>query len=207
MAGRNIAAKRAAKAQRRKAVVAQKRREDAVATNPLSAAAGAGNAPIRLCLLSEELFGTGMGTLILARGSPGGGAAVAILLLDTFCLGVKDVVFETMQPEQLRRYVDHMDSASRMIPEEPASARKLVRDLVQWSGELGFHPPRLFAAAERLFGDVDPQACDAVFEFGKDGKPFYIAGPNDSASVSNMRMRRLHTTLGEGAYDYLVPVG
>jgi hypothetical protein len=204
--GSNIAVLRAAKAQRRKAVVAQKRREETIASNPMTQAARAANAPIRLCLLSEELFETGMGTLVLARGNLGGGATVAIFLLDTFCLGVKEVVFETMQPEQLRLYVDHMDAASRMVPVEPAYALKLLVDLVHWSRELGFDPPRLFAAAERLFGDVAAQACETVFEFGQNGKPLYVAGPNDSAAVSKLRMQRLQERLGEGAYDYLVPV-
>ena len=35
---------------------------------------------------------------------------------------------------------------------DPSYARKMLRDLVEWSRLLGFEPPRDFAAVERLSG-------------------------------------------------------
>jgi hypothetical protein len=66
---RNMALKRAAKANRRKAVVAEKRKAE-IAGNSLPAqVARAGQLPIQHCLLAGNLAGSGMATLILARGA------------------------------------------------------------------------------------------------------------------------------------------
>jgi hypothetical protein len=40
-------------------------------------------------------------------------------------------------------------------------------------------PHRDFAVIEKLFGDVDADSCDGMFEFGDEGKPAYILGPGD----------------------------
>jgi hypothetical protein len=60
----NMALKRARKAQRRKQVVAQKRRAETLETSLPARVLRAAQAPIQHCLLTEDLFETGMGTLI-----------------------------------------------------------------------------------------------------------------------------------------------
>jgi len=39
--------------------------------------------------------------------------------------------------------------------------------------------------------------------FGKNGKPFFIAGPHDNAARI---LKQLEKTAGPGNYDYLVPL-
>jgi hypothetical protein len=65
----NMALKRARKAQRRKQVVTQKRRAETLEASLPARVLRAAQAPIQHCLLTENLFETGMGTLILARGA------------------------------------------------------------------------------------------------------------------------------------------
>ena len=43
-----------------------------------------------------------------------------------------------------------------LVSVDPSHARKLLRDLVQWSGSLGFRHTGT-SRSERLFGHVDPQ--------------------------------------------------
>jgi hypothetical protein len=81
---------------------------------------------------------------------------------------------------------------------DPSEARKLLRDLQTWSQSIGFSPHRDFPVAERLFGDVSAEASDAVFRFGQDGKPVYIPGPGETASVVTRRARQLQEHLGDG---------
>ena len=202
----NLAARRGAKANRRKAIVAQKRRAAAVGETLAGQVARATTAPIRCCLLTECLLEIGMGTLVLARGSAVGQVAVGVFLLDAFCLGVKDVMFRTIEGHQLATYLAKLSAATPMVPADPSYARKLLRDLVLWSGSLGFQPHPDFATVERLFGDVDPQACDAAFEFGQGGKPLYMPGPADSPMLVRRRMDQLSRQLGPGGFDYIVPV-
>ena len=202
----NLAARRAAKANRRKAIVAQKRKAEAMAATPAGQVASAAALPIRHCLLSENLFEVGIGTLTLARGSAVGPVVVAAFMLDTFCRGVKDVMIREMGGEQLEAYVDLLDDVTPMVPVDPAYARKLLRDLTQWAGSLGFRPPREFAVVERLFGDADPMSCDTTFAFGVGGKPLYVSGPTDSSSVIDRDAGRLLEQLGPDGVDYLLAV-
>ena len=204
MAASNLAARRGAKANRRKAIVAQKRKLEAAEASPAGQELQAAALPIRACLLSEELFDTGMGTLVLARGATVGPIFFEVYLLDTFCRGVKNIIFRTMDQDQLDFYIDRLEAASPMTAVDPSYARKLVRDLVRWSRSIGFPPPREFAALERLFGDVDPDACKTEFDFGQDGKPFYISGPNETTNDGLRAVKHLQGQLGTGNFEYMV---
>lgn len=59
----NLAARRAAKANRRKTIVAHKRRAEAFEGTLAGQVVSAAGLPIRHCLLTENVFGTGIGTL------------------------------------------------------------------------------------------------------------------------------------------------
>jgi hypothetical protein len=194
----NMAQKRARKAQRRKQVVAQKRRTEALEGSLPARVLRAAHAPIQHCLLTETVFDGGMGTLVLARGATPHHLALSSFLIDAFCLGVKDVMFESVESEAFEMYIDAMDAASPLVSVDPSYARKLLRDLAAWSQSIGFAPHRDFAAVERIFGDVSADASDAVFRFGRDGVPVYIPGPTESAPLIERRIKQLQTLLGDG---------
>ena len=103
--------------------------------------------------------------------------------------------------------LDRIKSAAPMVPADPSYARKLLREAAAWAATLGFTPHRDFAAAERLFGDVDADASDATFTFGREGKPFYMSGPNDTPAQSRQRMAQLTKAVGAGNFDFISMVG
>ena len=198
----NIALKRARKAQRRKQVVAQKRRAETLETSLPARVLRAAQAPIQHCLLTEDLFEIGMGTLILARGATPHHLALSSFLIDAFCLGIKDVIFESVESEFFAMYVNATDAGSPLVSISPSDARKLLREVAAWSQSIGFPPHRDFAAVERLFGDVSADESDADFPFGRDGKPLYIPGPNDSAPLIRRRIEQLQKHLGNDGFEF-----
>jgi hypothetical protein len=202
----NLAAKRAAKANRRKAILAQRRRQERATGSFSSLLPQAAALPIRQCLLADSVFKDGMGTLILARGGTMGPMNVAVFLLDAYCLGVKDLILRTVDYHQLPQLIDRLAGSGPLRAVDPAYARKLLHDLVRWAATFGFQPPREFVAAERLFGSIDPQSCSATFEFGKDGKPFYVSGPTESPATVRRRMNQLLARLGPDGFRYMVAV-
>jgi hypothetical protein len=197
----NIALKRARKAQRRKQVVAQKRRAEVLEASLPARVLRAAQAPIQHCFLTESVFDIGMGTLILARGATPHHLALSSFLIDVFCVGIKDVIFQSVDNEVFEMYMEATDAGSSMISVDPSYARKLMRDLAAWSQSIGFAPHRDFAAAERMFGDVSADASDAVFRFGRDGKPVYIPGPNDTAPLIQRRIAQLQKYLGDDGIE------
>jgi hypothetical protein len=150
----------------------------------------------------KSLFDAGIGVLVLGRGATPHHVAMASFLLDVFCLGVKDVMFESLEGEEFDLYLDAMDTGSPLVPVDPTYARKLLRDLAAWSQSIGFAPHRDFAAAEQIFGDVNADASDSVFPFSRDGKPVYIPGPNDTAPLVRRRIELLQRHLGDGGFDF-----
>jgi hypothetical protein len=197
----NMALKRARKAQRRKQVVAQKRRTEVLEASLPARVLRAAHSPIQHCFLTESVFDIGMGTLVLARGATRHHIALSSFLIDVFCLGIKDVMFESVESEVFEMYMDATDAGSPMVSVDPSYARKLLRDLAAWSQSIGFAPHRDFAAVERLFGDVSADASDAVFRFGCDGKPVYIPGPNDTAPPVQRRIGQLQKYFGDDGFS------
>jgi hypothetical protein len=196
----NMALKRAKRAQRRKLQMAEKRRAEASETSLAARVLRVSRAPIQECLLPESLFEIGIGSLILARGATPHDVALGSFLLDVFCLGIKDVTFGPLEDETLEMYLDAMHAASPLVPVDPSYARKLLRDLAAWSQSIGFPPHRDFAAVEPLFGDIDPNASDAAFQFGRDGKPVYIPGPSETSQQIQRRVEQLRRTLGDSGF-------
>jgi hypothetical protein len=84
---------------------------------------------------------------------------------------------------------------------DPAYARKLLRDTVAYARSLGLEPHPDFAGVEPVFGEISAEACDVSFEFGLDGKPFYIPGPHESAKQIDRRLRHLQERLGDDGFD------
>jgi hypothetical protein len=134
----NMALKRARKAQRRKQVVAQKRRAEIVEASLPARVLRAAHAPIQHCFLTESVFDIGMGTLVLARGATLHHVAFSVFLIDTFCLGIKDVMFESVESEVFEMYMEVTDAGSPMVSVHPSYARKLLRNLAAWSQSIGF---------------------------------------------------------------------
>ncbi len=170
----NIAARRGAKDQRRKAVVAQKRKEELAAGSISGQVRLAASEPIRHCMLSEGLFDSGMGMLVVARGATPHNLSMVTFLLDIFALGVKDVFFRALSGHSFARHIEHMSGTSPMVPVDPADGRKLLKDLVAWAREIGVAPHRDYAKMEPIFGGVDAGASEAEFQFGYDGKPLFV---------------------------------
>lgn len=206
---KNHAQKRAAKAARRKKLVAERRKADA-AESQVSLATRVRRmavAPMHSCLIGAALFEIGSGYLVLARKALDGRIAMAIFLLDTYCVGVKDVILRVDVASELESLIQGLDDVQPMVAIEPARARKLLRDLVAWSRSIGLAPHPDFTVAESLFGDVSVDACNESFSFGKDGKPMLMRGPGDTPARIRQRIEALRRTVGDDGFEYVLEVG
>jgi hypothetical protein len=202
--GSNIAARRFAKANRRKAVVAEKRKAELLPASLPGRVSRAAAAPVHECLLHSGLFTAGIGTLLCVRGTRTTGFSVASFLIDPWCLGVKNTFLRSLDADALDAFLDLVEMSEPLQPIDPAHARKLLRDLVRWSHSIGFEPHPDFRAIEAIFGEVDADACDATFQFGREGKPFYIPGPTESPGQVKLRIQQLRNRLGESGFECAV---
>jgi hypothetical protein len=161
----NVALKRAAKASRRKAIVAEKRKAESLRNSSLAQVLRAAQTPIRHCVVSDDLFRAGMGIVMLTRGTSFD-LAVGGFLVDMLHRGVKDAFFQRASADAVEDRLARMGASSPAMAVDPSYARKLLRDAAAWAQSHGVAPHRDYAMVERLFGDVSADASDATFQFG-----------------------------------------
>ena len=56
--------------------------------------------PINECLVPDNLSEDGIGNLVISRTLPNGYLASVIFLLDTFCLGIKNVYYAVLSQDE-----------------------------------------------------------------------------------------------------------
>jgi hypothetical protein len=78
---------------------------------------------------------------------------------------------------------------------------------VAYAQDLGFSPHPYYALASQIFGDVQVTDCKQTFQYGKDGKPLYISGPNETEEQIRSILDQLERRKGHGNYEYLVLAG
>lgn len=196
--------KLARKATRRKAKVAGKRPSTGGGSSPVQAA----RFPIHDCLLSEDLFEAGIGHVILSRSLPNGDLAMAAFLVDVYCLGVKNAFYSVAPVQEYAFNLQQIEaSAGRLERIDPSCLRKLIEGAVDYAGNLGFAPHRDYARAARLFGNIEAADCPVRYTYGKDGKPLYISGPDESPAQSRRIIDTLTRRLGPDEFQFVTALG
>lgn len=163
-------------------------------------------APILHCCTTDTLWEQGIGQVLVSRQLPGGQVAFGTFLVDRYCMGVKNA-FAAVVPQSRyqEKMYDRLASGNTPVPLEPASARKLVEGAVQYALDLGISPYPDYRVAKLIFGDIEANASAEDFEFGKDGKPFFFAGPDDGPARCRQILRTLEDHCGPDGFHFIVP--
>jgi hypothetical protein len=163
--------------------------------------------PIVDSYVTDDVWTHGLGSVVLSREAPGGGVAFAIFLLDRYCLGVKDAMVGI---ESRFSYDSRLRTMRSRFPARkvtPACARNLVQGGVAYAARFGLQPHPDYLLAKLLFGDIDVAACPETFEYGKDGKPFFIAGPHDTPRRCQFILHALaQHTGGPENFHFTMPI-
>jgi hypothetical protein len=121
----------------------------------------------------------GIALVLVARAGRPDRVSVCGYLVDTFCLGVKNVI----GPQQVRRgdlasfvRTYFMAFPAPALREPIDLAQHLVHGSVAFASGLGFDPHPDFAAARAHLGDLNGPCA---ITFGRQGRPLYVAGPHD----------------------------
>ncbi|XZE21011.1 hypothetical protein SH449x_000903 [Pirellulaceae bacterium SH449] len=128
------------------------------------------------------------------------GPIACTFLVDLFCLGVKDA--------GIRRSIDLAMISDLVLERDgrrvsPAYVLKLLNFASRESQKIGFAPHRLTSTLLPIFHDVDEGDCPETFEFGRNGKPFYMSGPNEDSFQIQEIVATL-SKLGPGNFDVMV---
>ncbi|VAW45381.1 hypothetical protein MNBD_GAMMA04-480 [hydrothermal vent metagenome] len=164
--------------------------------------------PIHECLVAKTLFEIGIGYVIFTRKSSDGCIALSAFIVDVYCLGVKNALFKVSTESEYENSIKPqlMRSSEEMQFENvhPTYARKLIEGSVSYAKDLGFSPHRDYNYAKGIFGKIDSCMCPEKIVYGKDDKPFYIRGPNESVDQAKQIVGKLSRKLGEENFDYTI---
>ena len=123
----------------------------------------------------------GIVLVLVARAGRGDKVSVCGYLVDTFCLGVKDVFGPELMsrrklPAFVRRYFMAFPGPALRAPLE--LAQHVVHGAAAFAAVLGFDVHPDFAAARGQLGEL---AEPCAITFGREGRPLYVPGPYDDA--------------------------
>jgi len=172
--------------------------------NNISALSCAGY-PLHECVVPTNLFEIGLGEIFISRRLPDGNLGVSAFIVDVFCLGVKNAFFRVLSEDDyddMKQAIVH--SGRNLEHIHQSCAKKLLQGAVEYAKILGFSSHSDYKKAAPLFGNIDASVCPVHYDYGKDGKPFYIRGPHESISEAKNIVNKLHVKCGEGGFDFLI---
>lgn len=165
--------------------------------------------PILGCWVMKGWQEAGITPVVVARQQEEDKVLFTVCLVDLYCLGVKDAYANA--DISLSKFQSGLPKMCSNEP-EPCSvelAHEIIYGGLEYAERYGFKPHL----------DFTNQFCDQVLDppethprtnnvaFGKDGKPFFVAGPYDDKRRTNSVINTLLRTAGEGNFDYLAGLG
>jgi hypothetical protein len=161
--------------------------------------------PLFECWISANWQQDDMGLvqILLARQQPDGDICFGVYLVDKHCLGLKNTFANagfsrTRYQNEVRSTIFH-ENVPMACPVE--LAHQMIYASIEYAAQFGFQPEQDFALSQYMLAPRGELEEPYQLTFGKNGKPFFVAGPHDNAARI---LKQLEKTAGPGNYDYLV---
>ena len=129
---------------------------------------------------------------------------VAAFLVDTFCLGVKNAF---SNEGLVRRQIEAQLLPGYYQNGEPTKVginyvKEIIYGAVDYARGLGFDPHPDFELSRHVLGSEEIGRTRNLTFGGPEGKPLYVAGPDDDAAAI---LRKLRKGLGENGFNFITP--
>ena len=165
--------------------------------------------PIYECLISDnwnKKETNGLVEVLVARQQPDGDICFGVYLIDTFCLGLKNTFANAgfSRSRYLNEVRNRVFRAGKPVECSIELAHQMIYQSIEYAEQFGFEPEKDFMLSQYLLAPRGELEEPYKLTFGKDGKPFFIAGPHDNVERI---MRQLDKTAGPGNYHYITMIG
>ena len=163
--------------------------------------------PVLECWISAnwQKDDPGLVQVLLARQQPDGDICFGVYLVDKYCLGLKNTFANA--GFSLTRYQNEVRNKifRKTEPQEcPVElAHQMIYASIEYAARFGFQPEKDFALSQYLLAPPGELEEPYQLTFGKNGRPFFVAGPHDDAARI---IKQLDKTAGPGNYDYFMPL-
>ena len=160
--------------------------------------------PVEACYLNADWKEQGLARIVVTRSQENRKIMVAAFLVDIFCLGVKNAFCN----EGLgRRQIEAQLLPGYYQNEEPTRVginyvKEIIYGAVDYARGLGFDPHPDFELSRHVLGSEEIGRTRNLTFGGPEGKPLYVAGPDDDAAAI---LRKLRKRLGENGFNFITP--
>lgn len=146
--------------------------------------------------------------ILIAKEPPFGGVVTCMFLVDLGCLGPKQAFVSQFRTKPLyeSEFRDVMIARNPLVATAYPLAVKIIRESLRYAESLGFGPWEGVQKTLSALGSLQvADACEETIPVGgPDGKPFYMAGPDDD--VEHI-MNTLTRKCGHGNFEFVAPFG
>jgi hypothetical protein len=138
--------------------------------------------------------------VVIARQQAEDRIIFATILVDFFCLGVKNAFCNA--DFSRRRFENNLARMCSGAPEpcDVGLAHELIYGSLEFARRYGFEPHPDFKLCSQVLDPPEAHPPKHNLEFGKDGKPLFVSGPYDDVDAILARLRK---TAGDDNFDYL----
>jgi hypothetical protein len=160
--------------------------------------------PLHECFINKQYKESGLAQILISRKQASGKYVYVVFLLDVFCLGLKNVMFNfNFNKNEYEEMKHQLFQSEPFIPIDIVDAHNLIFGIIDIEEDIGFKPHKDFAIAEYILDtDLINDGIDEI-EIGKNGKPLFIAGPHDNVKRI---IKILDRTLGKDGYEFMQDV-
>ena len=160
--------------------------------------------PVEQCLINSNWQELGIANIVVARNQGNDKLILGVFIVDIFCLGVKNtfcnavIPVEQFENEILKRSYRDQKPVSIGIN----YAKEIIFGALEYARNIGFEPQEDFKLSKYVLGAEEATHQRNIKFGGPNGKPLYIAGPdNDYRKIVNLLKERL----GENGFDFIIP--
>ena len=163
--------------------------------------------PFYECWISDnwQKDDLGLVEILVSRQQPDGNICFGTYLVDKYLLGVKNT-FGNAGFSRVRFQNEVVNKIFRKLKPQKCPvelAHQMVYASLEYAAQFGFQPEKDFAVTQYILAPRGELEEPYQLTFGKDGKPFFVAGPYDNASRI---LRQLEKTAGPGNFHYFMPI-
>lgn len=152
-------------------------------------------------MFADEEWRDGMGYVIVIRDHTGGKKSFAAYLIDRWCVGVKDTLFNVRVDDEDIEELLRRIGGYRLQEVSYNEAHNMVWGAVAYAEEAGIKPHKDFAITQYFLEEDTDEIPLIEYEFGKDGKHFLVA--NSQLELSKY-LQPMKKNLTEDEYSFVV---
>jgi hypothetical protein len=156
--------------------------------------------PVHECLVGVDAWqSSGIAMVLVSRRVVEDSFIFGMFFLDTYCLGLKDAFAAgNVCREKYLETREQLTAAVKAQALDYEDCRSLILGCVDFAKRLGFETKGDWHLAQYVI--ESEREYVPRFEFGKNGKPYYVQGLHDDPAEIISKLERSHRDYSIGAY-------